>query len=326
MLNGTVLASCEGAPLNTIFMFPGQNSRYPEMIEKLTRVDHESHRIVTHASNVLGRDLHRQFAATNAEMFARNRDVQVGVFLAGYLHADALQRRGVTCDRSVGLSLGEYNHLVDIGALTFEAALALLEARGDAYDDSPAGVMAAVFPVTPDEAEDAVSRAGREHLSVAMRNTPSQQVLSGAREPLDEAVRILEDECAAQHVVIDARLPIHSPLFATVSRRFRPALERVAWRTPRSSYLPNIMGQAMPAPTGADFVDLLARHVCEPVLWRQSIELLADETAVFVETGPGDVLVNMLSRRWIKRRRFNCDGPGGPAAALDALRGSGDGQ
>src|ERR1700733_11260837 len=102
-----------------VFMFPGQSSRYPGMIEKIIATHPESEAIVRHASDILGRDLVAHYRVGKADMFACNRDVQIGVFLANHLHLCLLERAGVRGAWSLGLSLGEYNHLVHIGALSF---------------------------------------------------------------------------------------------------------------------------------------------------------------------------------------------------------------
>jgi [acyl-carrier-protein] S-malonyltransferase len=288
------------------------------MIEKLCEFEAENARLVARASEVLERDLRRQYVAANPAAFDRNRDIQVGVFLANHLHAATLARRGIVADRSAGLSLGEYNHLVDIGALSFEDALLLLESRGDAYDRGPVGRMAAVFPVSVDDATEAAASVGTpDDLAVAMRNTPQQQVLSGADGAVMDAVRRLEDDCLAHHVLIDRRWPMHSPLFTAVGHEYRPALEGVAWRTPAKPYLPNLTGRFLGAPCGRDLVEILTRQISEPVHWRQSVEALAEpDDAVFIEVGPGRVLFDMLTPRWIGRPRFRTDAGDDFAASL----------
>ena len=63
------------------------------------------------------------------------------VFLATQMYLAALQAEGLQPIASLGLSLGEYSHLVDIGALDLEDALDLVNERGRCYDEAPAGVM-----------------------------------------------------------------------------------------------------------------------------------------------------------------------------------------
>ena len=291
-------------------LFPGQNSRYPEMLEKLVALDAANREILERASDSLGRDLQTHFRAANPGIFTHNRDVQVGVFLASHMHWQMLERGGVRAEFSAGLSLGEYNHLVHIGALSFEDALAILEVRGEAYERAPRGMMAAVHPLPAEEVEAAVARLDQpEKLAVAMYNTPQQCVLSGEREAVESAVRELEEESYAQPAVVDDRLPMHSPLFRCVGEALRPALEAARWRSPRHPYLPNVHGALLPQPTTADFVEALAAHPWRPVRWRQSMEALAAAAAdiVMVEAGPKAVLAGMFSKRWLNPARYSTD-------------------
>src|ERR1700683_924554 len=168
-----------------VFMFPGQNSRYPGMIAKVAALHPATGRLLDRVSDILGRNLRYHFRVENQHQFARNRDVQVGVFLASHMLLCSLQREGVDTEWSLGLSLGEYNHLVHIGALRFEDALPLLEARGDAYDETPRGAMASVFPIELHALQAATAAASVPGVcSIALHNSPRQHVLSGERDSI----------------------------------------------------------------------------------------------------------------------------------------------
>src|SRR5215470_752086 len=131
--------------MTIVYMFPGQNSRYPEMIDRL-RQWNGCDRILQDASDILGRDVRSHYCSADSQMFLHNRDVQIGVFLAAYIHSERLAAEGIRSNASLGLSLGEYNHLVDIGAVSLASALRLLDARGRAYENGPRGLMMSVFP------------------------------------------------------------------------------------------------------------------------------------------------------------------------------------
>src|SRR5215204_905002 len=177
------------AVMTPVLMFPGQSSRYPAMVERaLSLAPEENTDLVREASDLLGRDLLAHYRTDNPDAFAASRDIQVGVFLSNHLHLRSLERVGLTAERSLGMSLGEYNHLVHIGALEFADALRLVDARGVAYDAGPAGAMAAIFPLELSDLESVVSRA-REHgvLEIGNFNSPTQHVLSGEREAVEAA-------------------------------------------------------------------------------------------------------------------------------------------
>ncbi len=302
-----------------VYMFPGQSSRYPGMLEKLVELHAPNRALLAEASELLGRDLGRRYRADDPEAFARNVDVQVGVFLANHMFLNALTDHGVFADLSMGLSLGEYNHLVHIGALDFADALRTVALRGAVYDTGPPGMMASIQPIELDDLRRVV-RSAREHgvLEIANLNSPRQHVISGERAAVEAAIAFAEDEHFAQGVVIERRIPMHSSLFEPVGRRFRAHLETVRFRRPALPYLPNRLGCLLADPSREQLVDLLATHVHSPVLWRQSIDHVRAHwrDAVFVEVGPMSVLANLMHRKWCRNRVLRCDSREDTAAHL----------
>jgi len=305
-----------------VFIFPGQSSRYPTMIEKLCRLRPGNRDLLGHASDLLHRDLAAHYRADNAQIFDRNRDVQIGVFLANHMFLQILQDAGIKAGLSLGLSLGEYNHLCHIGALGFPQALLLVEQRGLAYDAGPRGAMASIFPIELAELEDVARRARQSGvLEVVNLNSPRQHVLSGEQVALEHALRILEEEHYVEARVIERQVPMHSSLFEPVGERFRAHLEKATFGAPALPYLPNRLGQILEAPTKEAFVELLSTHVYRPVLWRRSIDLVVERwpEAVFVEVGPLAVLTNLLDRKWHQNRKHSTDSAEETRAHLQQL-------
>jgi len=306
--------------MTVVFMFPGQSSREAGMIDRIVSAWPPAAQIVEYGSELLGRDLRAKYAQPAEQAFATNRDIQVGVFLSSFLHQRAIESNGIEGDLSLGLSLGEYNHLVHAGAIAFEDALRLVDARGRVYDSGPDGIMASVFPLPFDDLVRFVARA-RAHgvVEIANRNSPSQNVLSGERPAVEAAIRqIEEDEPAVQAVVIEQRIPMHSSLFRGVGVSLRPYLDRADWRTPSRPYMPNVTATPIESPDKRQISDLLERHVSNPVLWRESIDWIADRypNVCFVEVGPGAVLFNLLQKRWHPNRKFRTDDLADPVGNL----------
>lgn len=303
--------------MTLVFMFPGQSSRDPGMIERAIGLSADGVRIVEEASELVGLDLRARCRAADA--FATNREVQLAVFVTNHLHLCALRERGVDTPTSLGLSLGEYNHLVHVGALRFADAVRLVDARGRAYDDGPEGAMLVAFPIELADLAEAIERA-RAHgvLEVVNLNSPTQHVLAGERPAVDAAARILEDELFVAAVRIDDRVPMHSSIFRPAADAFRPALDAARIRPPVHPYLPNALGHRLECPSSDEIRALLYRHVHQPVLFRKSVEhLVANHPdATFLEVGPRAVLYGLLSRRWVSNRRFKTDAEAEPHRAL----------
>lgn len=297
-----------------VLLFPGQSSRDPEMLERVLAAWPKGAELVAEASHALHRDLRAAYRPRRGdEMFADNRSIQVGVFLCSHLHLEALRSQGIEGDLSLGLSLGEYNHLVHIGALTFLDALRLVDARGAAYDRGPAGMTAAVFPLESEHLAEYVAQVtGHGVVEVVNYNSPTQHVVSGERPAVEALLQLLADETFAEAVVLDERLPLHSSLFEPVAAELRPHLLRACWRKPNRPYYPNVRPGPRKAPTTEEFVELLTHQVAAPVLWRQAIEVVAERypAAEFIEVGPCAVLSGLL-RRWLLNPRRKTDRPNG---------------
>ncbi len=79
--------------MTVVFILPGQSSRDPGMFERLLVLRPDNGAILEQASDVLRRDLRLHGQAGSPDIFATNRDVQVGVFLASHMYCESLQDR-----------------------------------------------------------------------------------------------------------------------------------------------------------------------------------------------------------------------------------------
>lgn len=305
-----------------VFLFPGQSSVSPTAISRAHGSHAVTDSVASCARRVLGEKRAAKYLDPTLPVLNDNRDVQIVVFLATQMYLAALAAEGVVAMSSLGLSLGEYSHLVDIGALALEDALSLVDERGRCYVDSPPGIMATVLAVDRDTVTAVVADA-RAHgpIVISNINAPTQHVLAGSEAAVSWATTVLEDEYAAHTTVIERRVPMHSPLMAPVAEAFAPMLERAPWQPTSRAYLPNVTATPIPQPTARDFSTHLTRHVGEPVLWQQSVdrEVAAHPDAVFLEVGPGGVLHNMMSRGWRGVRSARIDAPdaGDPRTHFD---------
>jgi [acyl-carrier-protein] S-malonyltransferase len=312
-----------------VFMFPGQSSVGPGVLIRARQAHPAAARIAARARVVLGAVRAAEYLDAGGARLRSNRDTQITVFLATQMYLAALDAEGVGAVASLGLSLGEYSHLVHIGALDLDEALRLVDERGRCYDAAPRGIMATVLAVDYDTVAAVVDRA-RAHGPVVISNinAPTQHVIAGAESAVTWAAATLEDEHAAHVTIIERRVPMHSPMMTGVASAFAPALAQAPWRVPARGYVPNVTGTLTTSATAADFISHLTRHVSEPVLWQRSVDRLVacHPDATFIEVGPGGVLHNMMSRAWRSAGRARVDAPDGIeprdhfAATVEALR------
>jgi [acyl-carrier-protein] S-malonyltransferase len=312
-----------------VFLFPGQSSVAPDIITRARAAHPAAEQIVDRACAVLGNARASRYFDPIGVALNSNRDIQITVFLATQMYLAALGAEGVDAVDSMGLSLGEYSHLVHIDALDLEEALRLVDERGRCYDDSPPGIMATILAVDRETVAAVVDQA-QVHgpIVISNINAATQHVLAGAETAVEWAAATLEDEHAAHVTIIERRVPMHSPIMAPVAQAFTPALSRARWNRPAKAYWSNVTASPISDPTAGDFIAHLTRHVSEPVLWQQSIDRIAAShpEATFLEVGPGGVLHNMMRRGWRSLRSARIDAPEGIesqthfAATVGALR------
>jgi len=312
-----------------VFLFPGQSSVGPGVLVRARQAHPAADDVARRARCILGEARTAAWLDPAGARIDSNRDIQVVVFLATQMYLAALEAEGIEAHSSLGLSLGEYSHLVHIGALGFADALRLVDERGSRFDEAPQGTMITALAADLDSVASVVDRA-QSHGPVVISNynAPTQHVISGATPAVEWAAQTLEDEYGAHTTVIERRVPMHSPLMTEVADAFSEALASAPWQAPVRDYWPNVTGVPVPQATPADFLSYLTRHVSEPVQWRASIDALVEThpQATLVEVGPGRVLHNMVGRAWRGVRCARVDGADDSqpheyfAATLEALR------
>src|SRR5271166_3194463 len=203
-----------------------------------------------------------------------------------------LEAYGVRPDMVMGHSLGEYGALITAGALSFDAALEAVSARGREMANlsiADNGAMAAVSgPLA--EIERVVAETDG-YVVVANINSTSQAVIGGATDAVERAI------AAFQAAGMNAsRIPVshafHTTIVAPVSEPLKAALRRLDVRPPILPIVSNVTGEFYPADADVDtMLDLLGRQVASPVRFIDGLRTLrAAGARVFVEVGPKKAL------------------------------------
>jgi [acyl-carrier-protein] S-malonyltransferase len=293
-----------------VFMFPSQSSRYAGMIRKIAELRPEVAYVLDDASDALGEDLRARYLNDDPETFQAKRDQRLGLFLVNLMYQRALELSGVQAQYSLGFSLGEYNHLLHIGALSFEEALQILILPTPAHPPDPVGERAVVYRIPLAPLVELVER-GRAHGVVELGGmlSPHIHYIVGEAEPVRWVCeRLKEEQPEARSMYMPTKLPLHSSLMRSTADRLVRALQGMELATPSLPYLPNALGELVEAPDRETLIDLMARHLYQPVHWRQSIDTLIRKhrDAVFVEVGPRRALCAYfyLEKRWHPKTRY----------------------
>jgi malonyl CoA-acyl carrier protein transacylase len=235
---------------------------------------------------------------------------------------------GVHPNLVAGHSLGEYGAAVAAGVMTFDQALHAVSARGremaNIQLDDP-GKMAGIAASA--EVVEAVLAEVDGYVVAANKNCPTQTVIAGASDAVDDAVERFKARGMTVHLLAVSHA-FHSAIVAPASEPLRGVLDRLGLAAPLRSITTNVTGEYYPSgPQAApQIVDLLARQISSPVEWTAQMErMYADGARVFVECGPKRALagftVAILKRRNHRALYTNHPKRGGVASFLDTLAG-----
>ena len=269
--------------LRTALLFPGQGSQTADMRETVER-----HRpdLLELASAEVGPDLFERAAEGT-------RWAQPAIFCAALAGWES-QRESVEPDFMAGHSLGEITALVAAEALSAEDGLRLVAARGrlmqEAAEETGDGGMTAVR-AREDNREAIAEVAAAADVAIANDTAPDQLVLSGALSALDEAEAQLRERG-----VRGKRLPVagafHSPLMDPAVAPFRDVVNALEFSEPAVPVFSCVTAEPFD-----DIPERLVQAITHPVRWLDVVRALdARGVTNFAETGPGQVLTNLVTK------------------------------
>ena len=171
-----------------------------------------------------------------------------------------------------GHSLGEYTELVNAGALTFEAALKLVQRRGELMSEFGRGGMVA----TTLELSAAQALADKFFCGIGGCNLPDQTVVAGESHDLDA----LTAEMAALYpnkrgVRLNTEGAFHTYLMVSAAQEFRKVLEQTEFGALGVDTLSNYTGKLHESASNA-IRSRLFFQLFNPVKWVSCINAAVD--------------------------------------------------
>lgn len=293
--------------MTVALVFPGQGSQQPGMATPW--VDAGAAIRWQQAGEVLGTDVLRLGTEAGADELRRPANCQVALFVHQVVLLEAWRTAGGAEPVAVaGHSLGEYDALVAAGALDFEAALRLVDARArhtEAAALALPGTMVACLGFPDGEVEAVCAEV--EGATVANDNAPGQLVVAGTVESLaavrDRLLGDGEGPPRGRVVGLAVDAAYHSPHMEPAVAPLGAALDVVDFRTAAVPVVANV--DARPHTAAGEWPDLLRRQVTAPVRWRETVGTLRQlGVEEVVELGASPVLTGLVKRtdRALRRR------------------------
>jgi [acyl-carrier-protein] S-malonyltransferase len=160
------------------------------------------------------------------------------------------------------------------------------------------GAMAAILGDLQKPIEDICEAATREAGLVvpANYNAPGQIVISGEVAGVERGMSLAKEAGAKRAMRLNVSGAFHSPLMASAEAGLTESLAATEMRDPRFPVYANV--DAAPVTSAFAGREKLVRQLTSPVRWIEEVERLAHDypTALFVEMGPGTVLVGLVRK------------------------------
>jgi [acyl-carrier-protein] S-malonyltransferase len=304
------------------FLFPGQASQYSGMGRDLAENFPESRAVFEEADSALGFAISKVCFEGSEEELKLTENTQPAILTVSVAAFRALEKRGIVPDFAAGHSLGEYSALVAAGALDFSTAVKLVRGRGRYMQEAvPAGegAMAAILGLSPSDVAEVCRKAAQgEVVSSANLNSPEQTVISGAASAVKRAVEIASQSGAKRAVILPVSAPFHCALMAPAQKRLEPDLRAAKFSNLRFPVVNNVDAETVTS--GEEAREALIRQVTQPVRWLDSVrDMLESGVTMFVEVGPGKVLLGLLRQIDRSVRGTNVEDAASLQSALDKI-------
>lgn len=274
------------------YMFPGQGSQAKGMGGSLFD---EFADLTSKADEILGYSIKELCLEDPRRELGKTQFTQPALFVVNAMsHRRKLETSG-QADFVAGHSLGEFNALLAAGSFDFETGLQLVRKRGELMSRAGSGAMAAILNASKEQIEAILRDNGLANVDLANYNSPSQIVISGARDEIAKAQHLFKGDMA--YYPLNTSGAFHSRLMREAQAEFESYLQGFTLLDPTVPVIANVT--ARPYEPGA-VAGNLARQVSSTVRWSESIQYLlqlASERGSdieFEELGHGEVLTKLL--------------------------------
>lgn len=295
-------------------LFPGQGSQKVGMGLDLFEKTNTAKELFQTCNNICKKELSKIFLHGPEEELNQTINTQPAIVTVSCALTLLLQEKlkdknlKFTPFACSGHSLGEFTALWFLKILSFEDLIKLVSIRGKLMQDTPKGKskgsMAAILNLSKEKIEEIISEKSekgeknyKNKIVIANYNTPSQFVISGEKELLQDLVEKIKLN-NGKAIILPVSGAFHSPLMEEPSQLFSLELDKIL---PKSiNNIPIDLYQncdGMPSKDYLQIKEKIKKQMTSSVYWTQTItNLVKDGLNAVIEIGPGKVLTGLVKK------------------------------
>ncbi len=237
--------------------------------------------------------------SASEDLLMDTRYTQPAIFI--YEVALAMGQEELKPDCVAGHSLGEYAALVVSGALTFEETLPFIMTRGqvfyEAFQKHPSA-MGAIIGIPDEQVLAVLKQVGDEddeNLYIANYNGPGQLVVTGVRNSIKKACKILKEMGAKRALVLPMKGVGHSPNSAEEGNILAEELKKLNFKAPLIPIYQDADG--LPHTDPQKILDNQIKLMTYPVQWTGiTFNMVKNGVTEFYACGTDDTLQKIVKR------------------------------
>ena len=291
----------------TISLFSGQGSQYTGMGMDILSNDSSLGFIYECASDILGFDLKKIIAESDAETLSRTIYAQPAIMATSLICLEAAKKRGFEYGGVAGHSLGEYAAMVAAEMLSLEDGFRVIKARAAAMDkaaQNSEGAMCAILKLSAEEVEKLCEET-EGYVVPANYNSTIQTVIAGEKAAVAAAAEAAAAK-RARAVPLAVASAFHTKIMQGAADEFLETAKGITFNAPKVKFYSNVLGAEL-----TDFSDmhaLLAKHIVSHVRFTAELAAMqADGFDNFVEFGPKNVLTGLVKKTLKDVTAKNCE-------------------
>jgi len=265
----------------TAFLFPGQGSQAVGMGLDFYQEYDVVRELFDMAEEISKINISKLCFNGPMEDLTQTVNLQPAVTAVNLACLTVIEKEGVTPDICAGHSLGEYSALCASDIVSREDTFRLVFKRGELMHREAVknkGAMHAILGLPIDAVAQIVEKVKEEGVvAVANHNAEKQIVITGSPDPVEKASSLATSQ-GAKAIPLKVSGAWHSELIQGAQEEFKDLIESISFNAPQRPTIFNVTADFEKNPD--EIKSIMARQLCSPVKWYDSMCKLMDEVIV----------------------------------------------